>query len=71
MIYWTDANPYKTKGKSSYVFPDDWSHEEGGQAVGADDEAVDGGRVALLLGKARVKGREEADGEGRRQGGGQ
>ena len=51
-------------GKATYILSDDRSDEERGEAVGSDDEAVDGGRAAFLFGQTRIKRREETDGEG-------
>ena len=53
--------------RAAYLLSDEGSDEERGDAVGADDEAVDGGRAAGLLGDAGEERREEADGERRGQ----
>jgi hypothetical protein len=34
---------------STYVFADEGGHDEGGEAVGTDDEAVNGGRAAFFF----------------------
>lgn len=51
------------------MLPDEGGDDEGREAVGADDESIDGGRAALLLCDLGKEGWEEADSEGGGEGG--